>query len=264
MLSAGLLALNMLLLSRVDGFAWARFFAVAKWSLLAYVVIAGLIEYAFLHNHLRGGPLVVLTLSLVVFAVHVPIADRLHGRPLLRPRTGRCRSHAGLSRRRYAGRVWPPEALEFLRELEDNNDRDWFRANRQRYDEQLRDSDPRDSREQLATSASPTSSGPTTTFASGLDRRSRSTSRSRSAGDRAASTSHLSLDGLIVAAGLHRPARDQLERFRAAIDDGRRAKGFERAVNTAESAGLSLASSPSSSEPRAATPWTIRASITCG
>ena len=33
--------------------------------------------------------------------------------------------------------MWPPEALEFLRELEDNNDRDWFRANRARYDEHL-------------------------------------------------------------------------------------------------------------------------------
>ena len=72
-LSAGLLALNMLLLYRVEGFPWARFFAVAKWSLLAYVVTVGLIEYAFVHNHLRGGPLVVLTLSLVIFAVHVPI-----------------------------------------------------------------------------------------------------------------------------------------------------------------------------------------------
>ena len=33
--------------------------------------------------------------------------------------------------------MWPPEALEFLRELEDNNDRDWFKANRARYDEYL-------------------------------------------------------------------------------------------------------------------------------
>jgi hypothetical protein len=24
--------------------------------------------------------------------------------------------------------MWPPGALDFLRELEDNNDRDWFRA----------------------------------------------------------------------------------------------------------------------------------------
>jgi hypothetical protein len=33
--------------------------------------------------------------------------------------------------------MWPPEALEFLRELEDNNDREWFRANRNRYDRDL-------------------------------------------------------------------------------------------------------------------------------
>jgi hypothetical protein len=71
--SALLLAVNLILLARVKGFAWARFFEVAKWSLLAYVIIAGLIEYAFVRNHLSGGPLVVLTLSLVVFAVHVPM-----------------------------------------------------------------------------------------------------------------------------------------------------------------------------------------------
>jgi hypothetical protein len=70
--SALLLAINLFLLSRVKNFSWARFFQVAKWSLLAYVGIAGMIEYVFLRNHLRGGALVVLTLSLVVFAVHVP------------------------------------------------------------------------------------------------------------------------------------------------------------------------------------------------
>ncbi len=71
--SAVLLAINMILLSRVKEFDWPRFFQVAKWSLLAYLVIAGMILYVFLHNHTRGGPLVILTLSLVIFAVHVPI-----------------------------------------------------------------------------------------------------------------------------------------------------------------------------------------------
>jgi hypothetical protein len=66
------LALNMFLLSRVRGFAWPRFFLVAKWALLAYVVTAGLIEYAFLRNHVSGGPLVILTLSLAVYALQVP------------------------------------------------------------------------------------------------------------------------------------------------------------------------------------------------
>jgi hypothetical protein len=70
--SAVLLVANLLALSRVRGFAWDRFFQVGRWSMLAYLVIAGMIEYAFLRNHLRGGALVVLTLSLVVFSVHVP------------------------------------------------------------------------------------------------------------------------------------------------------------------------------------------------
>ncbi len=68
-----LLLLNIVMLSRVRDFAWDWFFAVAKWSLLAYIVIAGMIEYAFLKDHVSGGSLVVLTLSLAVFSVHVPI-----------------------------------------------------------------------------------------------------------------------------------------------------------------------------------------------
>lgn len=71
--SALLFAVNVLLLYRVEGFPWGRFFAVAKWAMLAYAIIAGTIEYAFLRDELKGGPLVVLTLSLVVFAVHVPL-----------------------------------------------------------------------------------------------------------------------------------------------------------------------------------------------
>jgi hypothetical protein len=71
--SAVLLAINLLLLARVRGFAWRRFFEVARWTLLAYALVAGMIEYVFLRNHTSGGPLVVLTLSLVLFAVQVPV-----------------------------------------------------------------------------------------------------------------------------------------------------------------------------------------------
>jgi len=72
-LSAALLVGNLVALLRVEGFARAPFFLVARWALLAYAITAGLIEYAFLRNGLSGGPLVVLTLSLVVYAVHVPM-----------------------------------------------------------------------------------------------------------------------------------------------------------------------------------------------
>jgi len=68
-----LLAGNLLALARTPGFAWGRFFEVAKWALLAYAVIGGMIEYAFVRDHLSGGPLVVLTMLLVVWVVHVPV-----------------------------------------------------------------------------------------------------------------------------------------------------------------------------------------------
>ncbi|MBS1848938.1 MAG: hypothetical protein JST73_11740 [Actinobacteria bacterium] len=72
-LSAALLVANMILLARTRGFNFSRFFQVFRWGLLAYVVTAGMIEYAFLRDGLSGSPLIVLTLSIVVYAVHVPI-----------------------------------------------------------------------------------------------------------------------------------------------------------------------------------------------
>ena len=70
--SAALVVLNLVLLTRVPDFAWHRFFQVGKWALLAYLITAGLIEFAFLQNHVNGGPLVILTLSLLVYAIQVP------------------------------------------------------------------------------------------------------------------------------------------------------------------------------------------------
>lgn len=68
-----LLAVNLALLVRVRGFAWHRFFAVGKWALLAYLVTAGLIEFTFLRDGVRGGILTIFTLSIAVYAIHVPI-----------------------------------------------------------------------------------------------------------------------------------------------------------------------------------------------
>ncbi len=70
--STVVLIINLALLHRVEGFAWDRFFYVAKWALLAYLITAGMIEYAFLKDHVSGAPLVILTLSLLVYAVQVP------------------------------------------------------------------------------------------------------------------------------------------------------------------------------------------------
>jgi hypothetical protein len=72
-LSALLLVGNLVAIARIEGFNRDCFLGVAKWALLAYVITAGMIGYAFVRNGLSGGPLVVLTLSLVVYAVHVPM-----------------------------------------------------------------------------------------------------------------------------------------------------------------------------------------------
>ena len=71
--AAAILLTNVVLLSRQSGFAWWRFGQVARWTLLAYVVIAGMIEYAFIYDHTRGAVLAVMTLLLVTFTIDVPI-----------------------------------------------------------------------------------------------------------------------------------------------------------------------------------------------
>jgi hypothetical protein len=71
--SAALIAVNLVSLRRVRSFNWDVFFLVAKWAALAYAITAGMLEYVFVKDGTSGGQLVVLTLSLVVYAVHVPL-----------------------------------------------------------------------------------------------------------------------------------------------------------------------------------------------
>ena len=69
---AVLTAVAVTMLARVEDFAWDKFFLVAKWALLAYAVIAGLLGFVFIYDHTRGGTLAVLLCTLAVFAVDVP------------------------------------------------------------------------------------------------------------------------------------------------------------------------------------------------
>jgi uncharacterized protein (TIGR02453 family) len=141
-----------------------------------------------------------------------------------------------------AFRGFPPDALEFLRELEDNNDRDWFKANRPRYDELL---------------VAPASALGEDLAAAGFGRphlfRPWNDTRFRPGppikehvglviGYEGAGGFYveLSLDGLLVAAGLHNPAPDQVARMRRLVDDGRTAAALTKAIGTAEAAGLAL------------------------
>lgn len=136
--------------------------------------------------------------------------------------------------------MWPPDALEFLRELEANNDREWFKANRARYDESLI-APARELAERLGHLGQPRFFRPYNNlrFRPGPPLKE---NLGVAIGYGAAGGFYfdLSLDGLLVAGGIYHPESDQLERFRAAIDDRRKAAAFERSVGRAEQAGLSL------------------------
>jgi Na+/glutamate symporter len=72
--ASGVLVLaNIIMVARTKEFAWDKFFLVGRWTLLSYVIAAGLIELAFVKDHTRGGPLAVITAMLVIFAVIVPL-----------------------------------------------------------------------------------------------------------------------------------------------------------------------------------------------
>jgi hypothetical protein len=72
--AAGLLLVaDAVLVSRLRRFAWRVFFQVTGWVLVAYVVIGGLLEFTFVYDGTRGALLVVLTLSLLVFALDIPL-----------------------------------------------------------------------------------------------------------------------------------------------------------------------------------------------
>lgn len=136
--------------------------------------------------------------------------------------------------------MWPRQALEFLRDLEANNDRGWFKDNRERYDEHLI-APAKALAEQL------THLGEPHYFRPYNDTRFHARPPIKEQvgvaigyGGAGGFYFELSLDGLLVAAGMHSPASDQLDRFRAAVDDGRRANGFERALAKATAAGLEL------------------------
>ena len=122
----------------------------------------------------------------------------------------------------FAG--WPAGAFDFLRELEDNNERDWFKANRPRYEELLRG--PMTALgEDLAALGRPHLFRPfnDTRFHSGPPIKEHV---GLAIGMEGAGGYYveISLDGLLMAAGLYAPQSDQVERLRAAVADGRRSR----------------------------------------
>jgi len=135
---------------------------------------------------------------------------------------------------------FPAEALEFLTELEANNDRNWFKANRARYDEYL-------VAPATALGEDLSSFGRPKLFRPWTDTRFHAAPPIKehvglAIGYEGAGGFYveLSLDGLLVAGGLHNPASDQVERMRGAIDKPRIAASLNKAIGVAEAAGLEL------------------------
>ncbi len=71
--AALVLLVNLVLLVRIKEFAWNTFFRVAGWALVAYVVIAGILEFVFVFDHTPAKQLVLFTAMLAMFAVDVPL-----------------------------------------------------------------------------------------------------------------------------------------------------------------------------------------------
>ena len=68
-----LVALSCLGLYQIKQFAWDKFFLVLRWMSLEYLVEAGMLEYIFSYDDVRGKMLLVLTLALIIFAIDIPI-----------------------------------------------------------------------------------------------------------------------------------------------------------------------------------------------
>jgi hypothetical protein len=71
--AALLLLVNLVMLARIKEFAWDKFFQVFGWTLLAYLTIAGILEFVFVYDHTPGRQLALFSAMLVMFAVDVPV-----------------------------------------------------------------------------------------------------------------------------------------------------------------------------------------------
>jgi hypothetical protein len=71
--AGAVLIVNVILLARVREFAWTPFFRVLGWTLLAYFVIAGILEFVFVFDHTPAHELALFSVLLFLFATDVPL-----------------------------------------------------------------------------------------------------------------------------------------------------------------------------------------------
>lgn len=156
---------------------------------------------------------------------------------------------------------FPRGAITFLEELEAHNDRDWFKANRGRYDELL-------AAPALALGADLARYGEVRLFRPYNDARFHQRPPIKEhigiPFGMVGATGYyveLSLDGLLVAAGMYRTERDQVARLREAVADGRKGPALRRALKKAESGGLEVGEADLKRVPRGFDPEHPRADL---
>ena len=71
--AAVLLLFNIVLVSRLNDFAWPVFKLVFAWSLAAYGVIAALLVFVFIHNNTPDDVMAFLAAMLVIYAINIPL-----------------------------------------------------------------------------------------------------------------------------------------------------------------------------------------------
>lgn len=141
-----------------------------------------------------------------------------------------------------AFRGWPPGAVAFFAELEADNTKAWWEANRARYDADVRG--PMDALGE----ALPEAYRPLHVFRPHRDVRFSKDKRPYktaigAVGEReggAVFYVQLSADGLLAASGYHRMAADQLARYREAVADEGSGPAIAAAVASVEAAGLDV------------------------
>jgi uncharacterized protein (TIGR02453 family) len=142
---------------------------------------------------------------------------------------------------------FPPDALAFYRELEDNNSREWWQANKRRYEEHVR------APMELLLDGLFDTWGEAKVFRPSRDVRfSKDKSPYKTAIGAIAGGHYvqLSADGLMAGGGFYELSRDQLARFRAVLDDPRRARGFKAIAEELEAAGMPVQGSELATAPR--------------
>lgn len=138
----------------------------------------------------------------------------------------------------HMSRTWAHRAVEFFAELEQNNSREWWLANRATYDTEIKPAfltlldgvcdigEWRVYRPNNDTRFG-TAKGPYKTFIGAVSERT----------DGVGAFVQVSARGLLVGTGMPMPAQDQLERLRAAIDDAASGESFCVAVDAVRATG---------------------------